>query len=129
MRLAEQTIKPFFSLLILVLAQSAMAGSPDCSGINSWATSMAFTHLKNAGLISSETTDFSKTKTVRLTSEKIGKDLYRQVHQVSFTEKSGNTIEVITVSDASHEECSMSGVDVFVVSKHLGNQDQPGKAQ
>jgi hypothetical protein len=33
---------------------------------------------------------------------------------------SGDPVEVITVNDASHEECSMSGVDVFVISKELG---------
>lgn len=122
MRFAEQTIKLFLLLLMLVLAQYAIAGSPNCDGINNWATSMAFTHLKNSGLISNETTVFSKTKTVRLASEKIGKNLYRQVHQVSFTEKSGNVIEVITVNDASREECSMSDVDVFIISKHLGTR-------
>jgi len=81
---------------------------------------MAFVHLKNAGITDNYKLDFSKTKTVRLASEKIGKDLYRQIHRVTVTEKSGNIIEVITVSDASSEECSMSGVDVFVVLKHLG---------
>lgn len=126
MRFVKRIIKLFLPLLTLAVAQSAVAGSPDCTGVNNWATNMAFTHLKNAGLISNEMTDFSKTKTVRLASEKIGKgkDIYRQVHQVLFTEKSGNIIEVITVNDASHEECSMSGVDVYVISKHLGNRNK-----
>ena len=123
MRFSGQAIKLLFPLLILAVAQCAMADSPDCDGVNNWATSMAFTHLKNAGLISNDRTVFSKTKTVRLASEKIGKNLYRQVHQISFTEKSGNKIEVITVNDASHEECSMGDVEVFVVSKHLGNRN------
>jgi len=39
---------------------------------------------------------------------------------VTFTEKSGKTIEVITRNDASNEECSMSGVEVYVVSNRLG---------
>ena len=112
----------FFPLFILAIPQCAIAASPACSGVNSWASNMAFVHLKNAGLLSNETTVFSKTKIVRLASEKIGKDIFRQVHQVFFTEKSGNIIEVITVNDASHEECSLSGVDVFVVSKHIGDK-------
>ncbi len=124
MRFVGQTTKLFCLLLIFALVQRAVAGSPDCAGVNNWATSMAFAHLKNAGLISNEVTVFSKTRTIRLASEKIGKDLYKQVHLVSFTEKSGNTIEVITVNDASHEECSMSDVDVFVISRHLGNRTQ-----
>ena len=81
---------------------------------------MAFVHLRNAGLTENEKLDFSKTKTTRLASEQIGKDLYRQVHLVTFIEKSGKTIEVITRNDASNEECSMSGVEVYVVSNRLG---------
>lgn len=83
---------------------------------------MAFVHLKNAGITNNEKLDFTKTKTDRISSEKIGDDLYRQVHHIMFTEKSGNTIEVITVNDASSVECSMSGVEVFVINQHLGNK-------
>ncbi len=61
----------------------------------------------------------AKTKTLRLTFERIGEDLYRQVHRVTFTEKSGNSLEVITVSNASHEVCSMGDVDAFLIAKHL----------
>jgi hypothetical protein len=59
-------------------------------------------------------------KTVRLASEKIGKDLYRQVHLVTLTDDAGKTVEVVTVNDASSQECSMSSVDAYVVSRHLG---------
>ncbi len=107
-------------VLLIALPLGAIAGSPQCDGTDNWATNMAFAHLKNAGLIHNETTDFSKTKTVRIASEKIGKDRYRQVHDVTFTEKSGSVIEIITVNDASHQECSMSGVEVYVISKKLG---------
>jgi hypothetical protein len=92
---------------------------PDCSGSGAWPTSMAFVHMKNAGIPNNDKLDFSKTKTVRLASEKIGKDLYHQVYLVTFTEKSGKKIEAIAVSDVSHTECSMSGVEVFVVLQHL----------
>ena len=79
-------------------------------------------HLKNAGLTDNEKLDFTKIKTVRLASEKVGKDLYRQIHHIVFTEKSGSTIEVITSNAASSAECSMSGVQVFVVSRRLGGE-------
>ena len=82
---------------------------------------MAFVHLKNAGLTDNYRLDFTKTQTVRLASEKIAPDLFRQVHLARFAEKSGGTIEVITVSDASNEECSMGGVEVYVVSRRLGD--------
>ena len=93
---------------------------PDCSGVERWAASMAYVHLKNDGLISPDTVDFEKTTSVRIASQQIGKNLFHQVHLVTFTRKSGETIQVITVNDASSEECSMSGVEVFVVSKRLG---------
>jgi hypothetical protein len=73
--------------------------------------------------------DFTKTKTMRLASEPIGKDLYRQVHRVTFTEKSGKLIDVITVSSASREECSMGEVDAFLVSKQPGRRVTTGAAE
>jgi hypothetical protein len=96
------------------------AAAPDCSGPDNWAASMAFVQLKNARILSNEDTDFSKTNVVRLASEQIGKDLYRQVHHVHFTEKTGHSLDVITMNNASHTECSMSGVEVFVVSRIPG---------
>jgi hypothetical protein len=98
------------------------ATQPDCAGVDNWAASMAFVHLKNAAMTDNNKIDFTKTKVVRLASQQIGKDLYRQIHDVKYTEKSGNIIETITMNDASHQECSMSAVDVFVVAKHLGGR-------
>ena len=110
------------AIILLILSPLlAFTKDPDCAGVDRWPTNMAFVHLKNAGLTDNNRLDFTKTKTIRLASEKIGKDLYRQIYYIIFTEKSGNTIAVITINEASNEECSMSGVDVFVVSQHLGN--------
>lgn len=106
--------------LLLTVSPLGHAKSPACDGPDNWAAAMAHAHLKNAGLIDNSKVDFSKTKVVRLASEKIGPDLYRQIHQVVFTEKAGGTIAVITSNNASSQECSMSGVEVFVVSRHLG---------
>ena len=111
----------FVALLTLIPCLS-FAKHPDCSGVNRWATNMAFVHLKNAKYTDNEKLDFTKTKTTRLASEKIGKDIYRQIHHVTFTEKSGNQIEVITANDVSSEECSMTGVDVYVVKEKIGGQ-------
>jgi len=79
----------------------------------------ASTLLINAGIIDRDKLDFTKTKTIRLASEQIGRDLYRQIHLVTFTEKDGNVVEVITSNEASNVECSMSSVEVFVISKRL----------
>jgi hypothetical protein len=109
-------------ILSLMVLSLALAKDPDCTGIERWPTAMAFGELKDVGITDNDKLDFTKTKTVRLASEKIGKDLYRQIHHITFVEKSGNTIEVITINDASNEECSMSGVDVFIISEHLGEK-------
>ena len=109
-------------LLAASIVSPAYAADPDCSGVERWATTVAFVHLKNAGLTNNDKIDFTKTTTVRLASEKIGKNLYRQIHFVVFTERAGGTIEVITNNDASNEECSMSGVEIYVVSKRLGGK-------
>jgi len=109
----------FLAVWMFAHGMTVTSTDPDCGGKEAWPTSMAFVHLKNAGITDNDKLDFSKTKTVRLASEKVGKDLYRQVYLVKFAEKSGKTIEAITMNDASHVECSMSGVEVFVVSQHL----------
>lgn len=85
---------------------------------------MTFVQLKNAGIIDNATIDFGKTKTVRLASEKIGADLFRQVYDVKMFEKSGTIVEAIAIHEASNEECSISGVEVFLVSKHLNAERQ-----
>ena len=115
----------FFATLSMLYSSLVWAGTPDCSGTERWPTSMAFGYLKDAGVINNESTDFEKTKTIRLVSEKIGKDLYRQVHLVTFLKKSGETATVITNSDSSNEECSMSDVEVYLVSKQIGVQLPP----
>ncbi len=111
-----------FLLLVLSVPMGAQSEShgPDCSASKSWPTMMTLTHLKNAGLLDPKQIDPSKTTTVRLASERTGKNLWHQVYHVSFTTKSGEAVDAIAVHDASSEECSMSGVDVFVISKHLG---------
>jgi len=111
-----------FVALLALTSFPTFAKHPDCSGVDRWATNMAFVHLKNAKYTDNDKLDFTKTKTIRLASEQIGKDLYRQVHLVTFTEKSGNKIEVVTVNDASNQECSMTGVDVYVVKEKIGGQ-------
>jgi hypothetical protein len=92
---------------------------PDCAGPNHWATNMAFVDLKNAKLVTNDQIDFTKTKAVLIASQQIGPDLWHQVHLVSYQRKDGSTVQAITVSDASREECSLSDVQVFVVSERL----------
>jgi hypothetical protein len=115
--LMRAALKVVMATIFAMPAAAALAKSPDCA---SWPTNMALVHLKNAGLINIPSVNEAQTKAVRLASEKIGKDLYQQVYDITFHTKDGKTIEVITKNQASSEECSMSGVDVYVVSKKIG---------
>ena len=79
----------------------------------------AFAKLKNAGLVDNALVDFKKTKVTRITSERIGKNMYRQVHRVVFTFFSGKTVEAMTINVASNQECSEGEVEVIVISNEL----------
>ena len=96
----------------LMLNEFALA-DPDCAGPDRWAASMTFVQLKNAGVLTNEQVDLSKTTSVQIASQKIGRDLYRQVFKVTYVRKDGAVVQSIAVSDASKEECSMSGVTVY----------------
>ena len=100
--------------LCSALSCSVMAATPDCQ---SWPMSMAEVWMKNAGIVDIVKLDESKTEVKRLASEKKGKDLYTQVYHFVFHDKSGGRYEVITQSDASSSECSVSAVNSFLVSK------------
>src|SRR5262245_52456963 len=101
--------------LLLVIPAFGQSNSrhhgPDWSG--NWPTDMAFVQLKNAGLADNGSFDFRRTKTIRLASEKVGSNLWHQVYRITFVKKSGEMLDAIAISDASREECSMSGVEVF----------------
>lgn len=107
-------------LLIVMLAfpVTMFASHPDCAGSNRWPTMMAFWHLKNIEVLKGKMASY-RIKSTRLASEKIGKDLYRQIHRVVFTNASGKSVIVITNNDASSKECSMSGLEVYIVSKKI----------
>ena len=101
-------------VLCVLFSKAAMAEEvPDCRGKDAWPAAMGGVYLKNAGLI--EIIDFKEIAVERLASEEIGDYLYKQVPFLRYvTEKT--TFELITVNDVSSVECSMSGVEVFVVT-------------
>ncbi|HEY9097715.1 MAG TPA: hypothetical protein VIN38_02480 [Thiobacillus sp.] len=115
------TLHSLVSITLIALSATAFAKTPDCTKPDAWPAGMAFTHLKNAGELDNNVLDFSQTKVTRLASEKIGKDLFRQVHLVKFVKQSGDIVLAMTVNEVSSQECSMSNVDVFLVSKQLGD--------
>jgi hypothetical protein len=109
---------------ILLFVAATAFGNRDlgCSGPDNWAAGSAYAQLKNSGLLKPDTVDFAKTRVELLAQEKIGKDLYRQVHEITFTLKSGSIVRVVTTNNASAEECSMGEVKVRVVGQILGGQ-------
>ena len=109
------------SAALVALSTFAHAKTPDCTHPDAWPAGMAFTHLKNAGVVDNDVLDFKKTKVIRLASERVEKDLYRQVHLVRFFKTSGEQVLAITINEVSNQECSMSNVDVYLVSKQLGD--------
>lgn len=107
---------------VALLPTLAVAKDPDCA---SWPINMAQVALKNYGLIDIPSIDFKTIKAVRLASQQIGKDLYQQIYNITFYTKDGKSIEVITNSKASSEECSMSDVDVYVISRKIDGSAEP----
>ena len=118
MRLVLSLLAP----LALLIASPAYAASkaPDCTGVDRYPATMAYMHLKNAGVLNSQQVALKDAKVSRIASEQIGPDLYRQVHKVTFRVGVRELI-VLAVNDVSHEECSMGPVQVYVVSKVLGD--------
>jgi hypothetical protein len=114
-------MKLLLALLFSTASASAAVKAPDCSGPNQWAANMAFVYMKNAGIVTNDQLDFKKTTSVKLSYEKIGKDLYRQVHLVTYERKDRRLVQAIVWNDASLEECSMGDTQVFVISQTLGD--------
>ena len=111
-----------FVAIVGAVSLAASGAAPDCSGVERWATKSAHSYLLSEGIVTRESLDLTKTRTELLASEKIGADMYRQVHHVSFARRDGAVVDVITKNEASSQECSMSPVTVYVVSKRLGGK-------
>lgn len=107
-------MKTYLMALSLLAAFPALAADPDC---HSWPMNMAEAWLKNENIVDIPQLDQSKTEIKRLASEKKENALFTQVHYFVFHDKTGNRYAVITQSDASTDECSMSEVNTFLIEK------------
>lgn len=112
-------------IFIILFLMTLQANDSYCSSINSYATSVAYVVVKNLNMVSPKNIDYEKTKTVLLSSQKIGDDLNKEIHHITFYKKDGKKVEVITVNDTSSEECSMSGVDVYLIDKKISDDYRP----
>ncbi len=89
------------------------------------ATSMALVQLKNSGALDPATLDHTATKVTLLAAQPAGRGVSKEIYR----EKGGRTVEVLTSSEASNEECSMSAADVWVISKATGRQVAPATSE
>ena len=105
--------------LLAVLPILSFAKGPDC---DSWPMNISEGWLQNAGIVDVINLDESKTKITLLASEKKAKGLYTQIYHFIFYDSIGNSYEIITNSDASYKECSMSDVDIYLISKRVLNK-------
>ncbi|MCC8392391.1 hypothetical protein LJ656_07300 [Paraburkholderia sp. MMS20-SJTR3] len=111
------------SLPALCLAELKPKTFPPC---DNWPTRLAEGQLKRNGILGN--IDDSRTRAVLVSNEKIGKyedgqQMWRQVYHITFHDKSGRVIDVMTVSDAGEFECSLTGADVFVVTQHYPSEE------
>ena len=104
-------------LSITLLSMATARADPKCAGPENWPASMTFAQLKNAGVLANNEVDFGRTSVRQIASEKIGRDLYRQVFEISFYMKDGKAVRSISVSDASADECSISDVTVYRIAE------------
>lgn len=111
-------------LLVLLSMTPAMCFAKLPAGLPcaSWPTNVAEVKLQNAGVFKITQLDESKTKAVPIAIQSIGKDLYRQVFDITLYAHSGEKFHVVTVNNASSTECSMSDVDIYVVSQKFNAQ-------
>ncbi|PIT12883.1 hypothetical protein [Snodgrassella alvi] len=104
------------SLLILLVLSPILSFSK-ATGCHSWPMNMAEAWMQNAEIVDIPSLDESKTKIKLLALGKKKKGLYTQIYHFVFYDRKGNSYEVITKNEASDDECSMSDVDSYLISK------------
>ncbi|WP_017345897.1 hypothetical protein [Pantoea sp. A4] len=105
------------ALLLLALTPvfaNAKTVKNDC---HSWPMNITEGWLKNAGIIDIPDLDESKTEVTLLVSQKNHHHIYTNIFRFVFHAKDGRTFEVITQNLASEDECSISGVNSYLVSR------------
>lgn len=107
-------MKSIALIACLFFSATVSASAPDCY---SWPMNIAKGWLKNERIVDIVDLDESRTQRKRLASEKKADEVYTQVYHFTFYDKRGTTYDVITQSDGSYQECSLSDVNVFLISK------------
>lgn len=129
-RIARLALIGLFALPGISLAGDKN-GTPPCYGEENFATQTALVQMVNAGLIKNFASIYRDNRqpyhltTRLLDSEKIGeyatKDfpaatLYRQIQKVDVGTREGKSFEILSISEATSVECSMSGPTTILIS-------------
>lgn len=102
---------------VLLVVPAIVFARPNGLPCTGWPVNMAEATLQNAGLVKPGEFDETKTRATPIAIEKTGKDLYRQVLDIVLHSRSGRDFHVVTVNTASSVECSISGVDVYLIDR------------
>jgi hypothetical protein len=106
--------------VIVRIPFSVFPAEPRCDRPDNWAALSSFSKLKNEGVVGPLEIDLAKTTVEHLGSTRPGKNLWRQVHHITYKSSSGvHLLEIIAVNEATDDGCSGGGVDIFLISKHL----------
>ncbi|MCQ8277548.1 hypothetical protein NFI95_03665 [Acetobacteraceae bacterium KSS8] len=102
---------------VLVPIVAHAKAPPKC---DHWPEMIAMAALKNAGLLDPAKVDQQAIKATLLAAQPMANGRYKEIYDIVYVSKTGETVaEVITSNVASDEECSVSDVSTFVVSRHL----------
>lgn len=137
-----KNINRLFALLLLSLSLSVEAriwpwkpSAPSCDGVKNWATQLTLSSMVEHQLINDSTgVDLSKLKTTLLESVKVGKfqyeagedgvDVYRQIQKVAIITHDGREFEVLTISEVTQAECSMSPPRILLLAPEFKVLDE-----
>lgn len=113
-------------LLWMAGSQAPLAAErthPDCTGSDRWPAAIGGTRLRELGL-SDKAGGHDRVEGERIASQALPperapgageRELFRQVRKITIRDGE-KTFVAITVNDASQQECSESGVDVFFIA-------------
>ncbi|MCO6506180.1 MAG: hypothetical protein J6570_03610 [Snodgrassella sp.] len=104
-------------LTLIFLGMLPTLSHAKATGCHSWPMNMTEAWMQNAEIVDIPSLDESKTKITLLALGKKKKGLYTQIYHFVFYDRKGNSYEVITKNEASDDECSMSDVDSYLISK------------
>lgn len=121
-------IFPCSLLLIVSLAKGEENTIPPCYGPANWSATLAVSEMRDQGILKKSDSvlkNSSEIKTSLLEGKKIGvvsdpayknSNLYRQIQKIELKNNEGKSFELITISESSDLECSMSSPSIILIS-------------